>query len=187
MAARPSPFTTATIGAVGLYAAFSLSYKLFDRVLPSRRDTPPQSAFGLVEVANIKSSNDSGKEIYLVFVHGLGSQPDTTWRAIKPSRLPPWSLRQWLHSLGTHAFAQISKKESVAWIEDLLPSDLKSQQYCENIRIFYYNYDSAYYRDASAKHLEDLGAQLLSKISSDFHASPVVSGILACTTVTLID
>ena len=59
---------------------------------------------------------------------------------------------------------QRQQKKYVYWVNDYLAPDFASK-YSRGIRLFYYNYDSAYYRDAPEKRLQDLGDQLLSRVS----------------------
>jgi hypothetical protein len=75
----------------------------------------------------------------LVFVHGLGSFPDTTW------------CKQRLSGPGFNA----SDVANVSWIRDLLPDDLPQA------RLMYFNYDSTSYNDAPQKELEDFALDLL--------------------------
>ena len=133
-------------------------YRLFDDLVPSRRDKPPISEFDLVPIeSKLKPADKQGNGIDIVFVHGLGSQPDSTWRAEKR-----------LDALESQHGKQLKRKEYVYWVKDFLAPDLAATGH-EGIRLFHYNYDSAYYRDASEKRLQDLGDQLLSRISSRRH------------------
>ena len=130
-------------------------YRLFNYYVPSRRDQPPKSEFDLVLIkTDSKPLDEQGDGLDIIFVHGLGSQPDSTWRADKRP-----------DALGAQNGMQRQQKEYVHWVEDYLAPDLASTGR-KGIRLFYYNYDSAYYRDASEKRLQDLGDQLLSRISS---------------------
>ena len=140
---------------VALYIVQGPLYRLFDDFVPSRREKPPISEFDLVPIeSSLKPADEQGNGIDIVFVHGLGSQPDSTWRAEKR-----------LGALDSQHGNQQKRKEYIYWVKDFLAPDLAAAGH-EGIRLFYYNYDSAYYRDASEKRLQDLGDQLLSRISS---------------------
>ena len=151
----PIPFViTFVFGVIAIYVVQHLGYRLLDRLIPSRRDNPPIADFDLVPIeADLETTDEQGNGIDIIFVHGLGSQPDSTWRAERRVEAP--SLQDDNQRL---------QKNYVYWVNDYLIPDLASKGRC-GIRLFYYNYDSAYYRDASEKRLEDLGDQLLSRIS----------------------
>ena len=130
-------------------------YRLFNHFVPSRRDNPPISEFDLVPIeSGLEPTDEHGNGLDIIFVHGLGSQPDSTWRSEKR-----------VAALALQNGKQRQQMEHVYWVNDYLVSDLASNGH-RGIRLFYYNYDSAYYRDASEKRLRDLGCQLLSRISS---------------------
>lgn len=93
----------------------------------------------------------------IIFVLGLGSNPDTTWRAKRPAEM------------GLAATADAPKdttpetNQFVNWVSDFLPDDLPPTIRRE-VRIFYYNYDSYWQRDALHTRLELLGKRLLEHI-----------------------
>ena len=148
---------------IALYIVQGPLYRLFDDFVPSRREKPPISEFDLVPIeSTLKPADEQGNGIDIVFVHGLGSQPDSTWRAEKR-----------LGVLDSQHGNQRRRKKYIYWVKDFLAADLAAAGY-EGIRLFYYNYDSAYYRDASEKRLQDLGDQLLSRISSRRHGLKLV-------------
>lgn len=69
---------------IALYIVQGPLYRLSDYFVPSRREKPPISEFDLVPIeSNVKSADEQGNGIDIVFVHGLGSQPDSTWRVEK--------------------------------------------------------------------------------------------------------
>ena len=74
----------------------------------------------------------------VVFVHGLGAFPDTTWQK-----------RRQQGAGGTLSGQQIS------WIRDLLTEDLREAQF------MFFNYDSTTYNDAPRKDLQDIAMELL--------------------------
>lgn len=140
---------------IALYIVQGPLYRLFNRFVPSRRDNPPIAEFDLVPIeSDLAPTDEQGNGLDLIFVHGLGSQPDSTWRAEKRVEV-----------VDLQSGNQQQQKEYVYWINHFLAPDLVSK-YRRGIRLFYYNYDSAFYRDASEKRLQDLGDQLLSRITS---------------------
>lgn len=164
---------TVTVVALGIYVMFCISYHLFNQWLPSRREYPPQSEFDLLRIDSGQKAVDTQEDgLDIIFVHGLGSQPDSTWRAQRP---PPekvkgfWS-RFWLPH--THQPVQTLEIKYVFWVKDFLSSDLAKDHV--GTRMFFYNYDSAYYRDASEKRLKDLGTQMMSRITSERQRSTEV-------------
>src|SRR5438034_5519632 len=80
----------------------------------------------------------------VIFVHGLGSNPDKAW--IAPKGL-------------------MGNKIQVNWITDFLPFDLRPE-ILQRVRLFFYNYDSYWMRDALETRLWSLGDKLLSHVSS---------------------
>jgi len=90
----------------------------------------------------------------IIFVHGLGSNPDTTWRA-----------RGLANMLGnaTDTDLRTGDDQYVNWVRDFLPDDLSSST-SEDARIFFYNYDSYWKRDAVHTRLRNFGTGLLEHI-----------------------
>ncbi|KAG9235722.1 P-loop containing nucleoside triphosphate hydrolase protein, partial [Amylocarpus encephaloides] len=80
----------------------------------------------------------------IIFIHGLGSNPDTTWQAT----------------------ASPESSEHVTWVRDFLPVDLASNGGQQDIRLFFYNYDSYWKRDALPERLATLGSALVAWITS---------------------
>lgn len=76
-----------------------------------------------------------------MFVHGLGSNPDTTWTAKAPG----------------------SSKDKVCWVTDFLPEDIPPHKR-DNVRLYFYNYDSFWKKDAVQTQLSDLGKDMLQKL-----------------------
>lgn len=94
----------------------------------------------------------------IVFIHGLGAFPDTTWQ-----KRPEQSAK------GTVSGQQIS------WIRDLLAQDLREA------RLMFFNYDSTTYNDAPQKDLQDIGMELLHAFdASRLRQSPLVRPSTAC-------
>lgn len=152
----PRPIVATCVSSViAIYVVQSLGYRLFDYLVPSRRDNPPIADFDLVPIeSSLESTVEQGDGLDIIFVHGLGSQPDSTWRA-----------KRRVKDLSSQNASQRQQKEYVYWVSEYLIPDLAFKGR-RGLRLFYYNYDSAFYRDASEKRLQDLGDQLLSRISS---------------------
>jgi hypothetical protein len=99
----------------------------------------------------------------LVFVHGLGSNPDTTWRAPKKA-----------DSEESSADA-LKLSEYVTWITHFLPDDLPAELLPQT-RLYFYNYDSDWRRDAVEVKLKDLGEDLLRTVGEDLRNPETVGG-----------
>ena len=65
-------------------------------------------------------------------------------------------------------------KEYVCWVTDFLPQDIPPAMR-EDIRIFFYNHDSFWKRDAVQTRLWNLGHNLLSQISTEIRRTEEVS------------
>ncbi|KAK2037978.1 hypothetical protein LZ31DRAFT_600019 [Colletotrichum somersetense] len=92
----------------------------------------------------------------IVFVHGLGSNPDTTWR----SQASPG-----------HDEPIPESERFVNWVSDFLPDDLQTAQ--RNIRMVFYNYHTYWKRDALDLRLETLGKDFLAELYSKIYASEI--------------
>lgn len=156
-------------------------YHRITKKIPSRliADQAPRSRFELVPATNhnvpvraggieyvkIKpvASSDVTDRTSLIFVHGLGSNPDTTWRARKSTNT----------SYRTEE-ALPSGEEYVNWVSDFLPSDLPADVRTDT-RIFFYNYDSYWKRDAVYTRLQTVGTHLLEHIDGQIRQSKHVS------------
>jgi hypothetical protein len=106
----------------------------------------------------------------VVFVHGLGSNPDTTWKA---------------RTNHQQSNSQASN-EYVCWVTDFLPDDISSTER-ENVRLFFYNYDSYWQRDAVQKRLHGLGKEMLhelQEIRKDWRVSRIVL-LMKCQLISL--
>ncbi|KAL9026743.1 MAG: hypothetical protein Q9196_004638 [Gyalolechia fulgens] len=121
-----------------LIASAAVLYDQLTKRIPSRlrAEEAPKSAFGLVRADNL-SSHTSAHGIDIIFVHGLGSNPDTTWRP----------------------------KDGQCWVSEFLPQDISASLH-KDIRFFFYNYDSYWKRDAVQARLWSLGKSLLDHITS---------------------
>ncbi|KAK2023087.1 hypothetical protein LX32DRAFT_628702 [Colletotrichum zoysiae] len=123
--------------------------------IPSRldRSQAPKSAFGIVP-AGAGEFLTRADGVDIVFVHGLGSNPDTTWIA----------------KASSHDDEAVTGSERlVNWVSDFLPDDLQTAQ--RNIRIFFYNYDTYWERDAVHSRLQTLGNEFLEELYSKVYAS----------------
>ncbi|KFA55452.1 hypothetical protein S40293_09848 [Stachybotrys chartarum IBT 40293] len=124
-----------------LLLSIALLYRQFTTQIPSRLhpNSAPKAKLGLVPSS-------------LIFVHGLGSNPDTTWRAKRPP--------------ATADIAEETAADSegfVDWVSEFLTDDLPAATRKE-VRMFYYNYDSYWKRDAVDTRLANLGGELLEHI-----------------------
>ncbi|KAK3361036.1 hypothetical protein B0T24DRAFT_671680 [Lasiosphaeria ovina] len=140
-----------------------LSLFFYDQVtkrIPSRLsfDQAPKSRFELVPAcANSSPARADGLDI--VFVHGLGSNPDTTWRAAKHAT-----------AANTPEAAATDGERFVNWVSDFLPGDILPAS-STDVRIFFYNYDSYWKRDAVHTRLTNLGNELLEHINGGIRVS----------------
>ncbi|KAL8909884.1 MAG: hypothetical protein Q9171_004797 [Xanthocarpia ochracea] len=119
---------------LSLCILITLAAVLYDQLtkrIPSRlrAEEAPRSAFGLVRADKL-SSRASAHGIDIIFVHGLGSNPDTTW----------------------------GLRDGQCWVSDFLPQDIPVS-FRKDIRIFFYNYDSYWKRDAVQARLRRSGGQ----------------------------
>ncbi|KAE8141856.1 hypothetical protein BDV38DRAFT_268144 [Aspergillus pseudotamarii] len=92
--------------------------------------------------------------VFIVFVHGLGSNPDTTWRARKLTQTTSAST------------------EYPTWVSDFLPDDLSTPDH-QDVRIFFFNFDSFWKRDAVQTRLSNIGNDLLEHITNTIRQSEV--------------
>ncbi|KAK3984258.1 hypothetical protein QBC44DRAFT_301710 [Cladorrhinum sp. PSN332] len=132
--------------------------------IPSRLNSnqAPKSRFELVPAcaSGLPTRADG---IDIVFVHGLGSNPDSTWRATK-------------HAARQATTADMPKEAAtdnerfVNWVSDFLPSDLLPAV-DRDVRLFFYNYDSYWKRDAVHTRLTNLGNELLEHINGGIRMS----------------
>ncbi|KAL4733499.1 hypothetical protein BDV11DRAFT_175643 [Aspergillus similis] len=133
-----------------LILSAAIIYNQATRKIPSRLNAgeAPKSRLGIVEVKknNLGSRLRAGG-VDVVFVHGLGSNPDTTWKA---------------RTNHQQSNSQASN-EYVCWVTDFLPDDISSTER-ENVRLFFYNYDSYWQRDAVQKRLPGLGKEMLHEL-----------------------
>jgi len=133
-------------------------------LVPVRADGLPIRANG---VESVQSSVCCGRlgllnRSSIIFVHGLGSNPDTTWRAARPPA-----------TADAPEEAVSDSNRFVNWVSDFLPDDFLPATH-RDVRMFYYNYDSYWKRDAVHTRLANLGNALLEHIR-DIRASETVS------------
>ena len=83
----------------------------------------------------------------IIFAHGLGCNLDPTWTI------------QTRHSKSSAT----DMKDIVSWISDFLPQDLRPSIH-EHTRVFFYNHDSYWQRDAVQTRLWSLDEGLLHRI-----------------------
>ncbi|KAF2003883.1 hypothetical protein P154DRAFT_519784 [Amniculicola lignicola CBS 123094] len=125
-----------------LIASAAVLYDQLTKRIPSRlrAEEAPKSAFGLVR-ADALSPHASAHGIDIIFVHGLGSNPDTTWGP-----------------------------KGTCWVSDFLPQDIPAA-FHKDVRIFFYNYDSYWKRDAVQARLWSLGKSLLDRITLEIRGT----------------
>lgn len=94
--------------------------------------------------------------ISIVFVHGLGAFPDTTWQ-----HRPEQSAQD------------TASGQPVSWVRDLLAQDIREA------RLMFFNYDSTTYNDAPQKDLQDIGMELLQAFDvARLRQSPLVRSFI---------
>ena len=91
--------------------------------------------------------------VSIIFVHGLGAFPDTTWQ-----KRPEQTAQDTASDL------------HISWIRDLFAQDLREA------RLMFFNYDSSTYNDAPQKDLHDIGRELLQA----FDVSRLRKSLLVC-------
>lgn len=98
----------------------------------------------------------------MVFVHGLSSNPDTTWRA-RPPRTDLANLK-----------ALDAGKQDVCWVTDLLLDDIAPAAR-RKTRLFFYNHDSYWQRDAVQTRLWNLAGNMLHHVRERIRRTQEVS------------
>ncbi|RAQ40857.1 eukaryotic translation initiation factor 3 subunit [Aspergillus flavus] len=130
-----------------------LTYNELIKNIPSpvNPDQAHKAGLGIVPARNYSSLvHKRGTDI--VFVHGLGSNPDTTWRARTSTQTTGAST------------------EYPSWISDFLPDDLSLPDH-QDVRIFFFNFDSYWKRDAVQTRLANIGNDLLEHITNTMRRS----------------
>ncbi|RYP01145.1 hypothetical protein DL765_010878 [Monosporascus sp. GIB2] len=124
-------------------------------LIPSRLDPDyaPKSGYELVPV-DCFNSNLTGTGVDIILVHGLGSNPDTTWQKLAKG--------------GSHNHADLPPpgKKYVNWVTDFLCEDL-DPDVRRHVRVFFYNYDSYWMRDAVKERRSRLGQDLFEDVASN--------------------
>ncbi|KIY04017.1 uncharacterized protein Z520_00709 [Fonsecaea multimorphosa CBS 102226] len=144
---------------VALLATPLLYYQL-TRGIPSRQrpDQAPRSKFGVVPVDGSRQGLGTQLRkdgVDIIFVHGLGSNPDTTWRARPPrDATKPRQLED-------------ANDDGVCWVTDLLVDDIPPAT-CRKTRIFFYNHDSYWQRGAVQTRLWNLAGNMLQHLQGRF-------------------
>ncbi|KAI9777909.1 MAG: hypothetical protein M1816_004381 [Peltula sp. TS41687] len=131
-----------------LLISVAFLYSELTKRIPTRlrSDQAPKSDFGLVPVDGF-GSRTRANGLDIIFVHGLGSNPDTTWRARKTES----------NLEATH------DQEYVCWVSDFLQQDIPATVR-RDIRVFFYNHDSFWQRDAVQTRLPNIGRGFLDRI-----------------------
>ncbi|CAP80021.1 hypothetical protein PCH_Pc12g03940 [Penicillium rubens Wisconsin 54-1255] len=114
------------------YIYYRVTHKIPSRLIA---DQAPRSRFELVPVNSYNVAARAGG-VDIIFVYGLGSNPNTTWRVRKSNNT----------SQSTEE-TQSNSEQDVNWVSDFLLSDLPPEVR-KDARIFFYNYDSYWKRDA---------------------------------------
>ncbi|EXK23881.1 hypothetical protein FOMG_19368 [Fusarium oxysporum f. sp. melonis 26406] len=144
---RPRLLWTA---ALGLLVA-RLILQIF---MPSRLDSDyaQKSRFELVPVDCFNSSlRATGVDIILV--HGLGSNPDTTWQKLAKN------------VSRNHTDPASQGKQFVNWVSDFLCEDFPPEVR-RHARVFFYNYDSYWKNDAIEERRSRLSHALFEEVTS---------------------
>ncbi|KXX72981.1 Protein SERAC1, partial [Madurella mycetomatis] len=148
-----------------------LYYQVTKRI-PSRlnSDQAPKSRFELVPAcANGLPTRTDGLDI--IFIHGLGSNPDTTWRATKNAmKNATKNTTKHVTAADIPEEAATDSERFVNWVSDFLPADILAAT-SRDVRIFFYNYDSYWKRDAVQTRLTNLGNELLEHINGGIRMS----------------
>ncbi|RKL06515.1 hypothetical protein BFJ70_g16994 [Fusarium oxysporum] len=122
--------------------------------MPSRLDSDyaQKSGFELVPVDCFNSSlRATGVDIILV--HGLGSNPDTTWQKLAKN------------VSRNHTDPAFQGKQFVNWVSDFLCEDFPPEVR-RHARVFFYNYDSYWKNDAIEERRSRLGHELFEEVTS---------------------
>ncbi|ETN44019.1 uncharacterized protein HMPREF1541_10884 [Cyphellophora europaea CBS 101466] len=131
-----------------------LGYVCITRHIPSRRDRRqrPQARWGLVEFRRADLGTQLRADgVDVVFVHGLGANPDTTWTATLPPTKPAIP--------DEHDKTQ----ERVCWVTNLWIDDIPAEVR-RKTRIFFYNHDSGWRRDGVQGRLSTLAGRMLHEL-----------------------
>ncbi|KAI9771112.1 MAG: hypothetical protein M1840_002463 [Geoglossum simile] len=139
-------WTAAYLGALLSVAGI---YDQVTKRIPSRlrADQVPESKFGIDRADNFGSRGRT-YGVDIIFVHGLGSNPDTTWG---PRR----------HRNRDTTAAQMT-------------SDSRGKA-CWTFEIFFYNYDSYWRRDAVRTRLWNTGKSLLDRVATEIRRTEEVN------------
>ncbi|EXK77979.1 hypothetical protein FOQG_17325 [Fusarium oxysporum f. sp. raphani 54005] len=136
------------------FTALLVAWLLMQIFVPSRLDPHyrPKIGYELVPV-DCFNSNLTATGIDIILVHGLGSNPDTTWQKLAKD------------DLYIQADPLSSGKKYVNWVADFLCDDLPLD-IRRHTRVFFYNYDSYWKRDAIEERRSRLGLELFEEVTS---------------------
>ncbi|KAJ8113785.1 hypothetical protein ONZ43_g5073 [Nemania bipapillata] len=141
-------------------AAVTIPWILSWAYVPTRQslEFAPKADFALVpvDIINMNYSPDGVDPGSLIFVHGMGSNPDTTWQG---DAKPKPTLQKAHPSQGI----PIRKDQKINWITEFLYEDLP-RDLQEDTRIFFFNYDSYWLRDAAERRRSQFGQDLFEAI-----------------------
>ncbi|EXJ63310.1 uncharacterized protein A1O5_11631 [Cladophialophora psammophila CBS 110553] len=140
-----------------------LVYYQLTRGIPSRQQPgqAPGSKFGVVQVDG--SGQQLGMQLRrdgvdIIFVHGLGSNPDSTWQARRSC------------DAGEQHRSEDVTDDLVCWVMDLLIDDLPPTVR-RKTRIFFYNHDSYWQCGAVQTRLWNLAGNMLHHLRGRIHHS----------------
>ncbi|KAH6653678.1 hypothetical protein BKA67DRAFT_660234 [Truncatella angustata] len=127
---------------------------IIQKVVPSRLDSnyAPKSGYELVPV-DCFNSNVTATGVDIILIHGLGSNPDTTWKKLAKN------------DSHNQADSLSPGKNYVNWVTDFLCEDLPPNVR-PHVRVFFYNYDSYWKRDAIEERRSRLGQELFEEVAS---------------------
>jgi hypothetical protein len=156
------------VTAVFLASIVGISLLRWRELVPiTRLQDPPKSQFGLIRIAKHKTADDEPLQqksrtsttgngaspiLTVIWVHGLGSNPDTTWLGSTPRD-------------GQDPRDTLPPRFPVNWIEDLLFPDLVASSESA-IEMFHYNYESYWLRDSVQQRLPRMAEDMLLHISN---------------------
>jgi hypothetical protein len=89
----------------------------------------------------------------IILVHGLGSNPDTTWQKLAKN------------VSRNHTDPASQGKQFVNWVSDFLCEDFPPEVR-RHARVFFYNYDSYWKNDAIEERRSRLGHELFEEVTS---------------------
>jgi hypothetical protein len=103
----------------------------------------------------------------IIFIHGLGANPDSTWGGKRP---------QLNHrddgNVNNHK--ETNEMKPVNWVRDFFWKDLP-QEWQDNTRLFFFNHDTWWEKDALYDGLDEVATKFLEGIHKKFKTTDNVS------------